>query len=624
MSAFPHTRGRSLVRALLASLLVVCSLALLATSATAASPKLRKAAVAERKADHRLVKSAMALKRCKLRTTGPVACASQRHAVQRNGTRLARKQRRLAQLGGKTHKARTAATTVAAPKISVDGQRLSWARVDGIATYVFVRKVPGQIDQYSLVTGTSVTPPAVPGKTVRYSVRAAVTRSKWAPEVAISYTAVAVPAPTPETAPEPAPAPAPAPTPSVELKAAPALGTSGQTLSWSKVGTVDTYVIVKKVPGESDKYSSVTGTSNTPAAVPGKTVRYSVRTAVDGSARAPAVAITYPAAATTSAPAPQPAPAPAPAAVDGDFQMGVVAGSAHVYELTFLKLLGAKTARLEFGIGASASSMASTIDQYAKAGIRPLLLAGFHGRLPSQSEAQNLASWAAAYGPGGTFWQGKSYPASVAVTHIEFGNETSYAHQFADYSLGTYSARAQTYAQRARDAAISITAANRNVGLLAIGDNAVNQQAWVINMFKAVPNLGDLVVGWTLHPYGPNWATRMDSTINSTRTAGSRDLPVWITEWGLATDDGRCLDDNYGFNKCMSYGEAATTLNSTLRGLQTRYGSRLGAFFLYQAHDQRDPGETNGREHYFGALKDGSGAPKGDYTAAVKANLAAN
>ena len=51
-----------------------------------------------------------------------------------------------------------------------------------------------------------------------------------------------------------------------------------------------------------------------------------------------------------------------------------------------------------------------------------------------------------------------------------------------------------------------------------------------MNMFKAVPDLGSYVAGWTIHPYGPNWATRIDSTVNSTQTAGSRDLPIWVTE----------------------------------------------------------------------------------------------
>jgi hypothetical protein len=373
------------------------------------------------------------------------------------------------------------------------------------------------------------------------------------------------------------------------------------------VDGVSSYVLVRKVPDEAAQYSIVNATSITPPAVPGQTVSYSVRTNVSGSAWAPEVTISYPA----STPAPS----------SGSFSMGVAAGASLSYELSFLKALGTHTARIEFGIGTSASSMAATIDAYAKAGIRPLLLASFYGRIPSSSEAQNLASWAAAYGPGGTFWAGKSYPANTAVTRIEFGNETSYSYQFSDNSPSTYAARAQSYGLRARTAATAIAAANAKVGLLAIGDNAVNQTAWVTNMFKAAPDLGQRVAGWTVHPYGPNWATRIDSTIDSTKTAGSPDLPVWVTEWGLSTDNGRCLSDNYGWNKCMTYADAASTLHNALGGMRSRYGSRLGALYLYQAHDQKASGTASGREYYFGALQSNSSA-KGAYTSEVKADLA--
>jgi hypothetical protein len=303
--------------------------------------------------------------------------------------------------------------------------------------------------------------------------------------------------------------------------------------------------------------------------------------------------------------------------------MGLTAGTAHQYEISYLKSMGARTARIDFDINKSASSMASDIEAYAKAGIRPVLLATFYGRVPSTSEAQNLATWAAAYGPGGTFWQGKSYSTSVMPNEIEFGNETSYSYQWSDNSMGTYAARAQSYAQRAKDAAVAITAANRNVGLLAIGDNAVNQSSWMTNMLKAVPNLADLVNGWTIHPYGPTWATRIDSTINSAKAGGARDLPIWITEWGLSTDNGRCLSDNYGFDKCLSYDAAASTVHSALAGMQSRYGSRLGAFYLYQAHDQYASGTRTGREAYFGATQS-NGAAKGAFTTEIKSELVAN
>jgi hypothetical protein len=479
---------------------------------------------------------------------------------------------------------------LAAPTMSVSGNTVSWTPISGVSSYVFVRKLPNQTPQYSIVNGTSVTPPVVSGTTVSYGVRTNVTGSTWANEVSISY---------PDTT-------------TVDPRTAPTMSVSGNTVSWTPISGVSSYVFVRKLPNQTPQYSIVNGTSVTPPVVSGTTVNYGVRTNVTDSTWAREVSITYPSSTTTS-----------PTSVDGTFRMGAVAGSAHQYELSFLKALGVRTARIEFGVGTPASNLASDVDAYARAGIRPLLLATFWGRNPTTAEAQNLASWAKAYGPGGTFWAGKTYPVGTAVTQIEFGNETSYSYQFSDNSSSTYAARAQTYAQRARDAVTAIRAANPNVGLIVQGDNAQQQTAWVQNMFRAVPNLGDLAAGWTIHPYGPNWATRIDSTINSTRTAGARDLPIWVTEWGLSSDNGRCLSDNYGWNRCMTYGEAATTLHSVLSGMKSRYGSRLDAFYLYQAHDQYASGTQSGREAYFGALQSNS-YTKGAYTTEVKADLAVN
>jgi hypothetical protein len=623
MTHCPPSRAR---RMLTAVLLTMLCLAAMASSAGAAShhrkathhrksthskphgkttsTKLKKAVKARVKADHTLVRKAKAQRACLRKHRRH--CATGRRAVQRAGTRLARADKRLARLGRTPRGARTASATTQAPKLSVSGQTLNWTKVSGVSSYVLVRKVPGQADQYSIVNGTSATPPPALGATVHYSVRTNVSASKWAPEVSITYSA----------------------TTSTDTQAAPVLHVSGETLSWNGVSGVSTYVLVRKVPGQADQYSVVGGTSVTPPAVPGQTVHFSVRTAVDGSAWAPEVAIAYPSSTTPTDPAPtapttDPTPTPTPAPTAGSFNMGVVAGSALSYELPFIQQLGAHTARMTFDIGTPASQMRSTMDAYAKAGVRPLLLATFYGRVPSTSEAQNLGSWAAEFGPGGSFWQGKSYPANTAVTQIELGNETSYTYQFSDNSLGTYASRAQSYALRAKDAATAVKAANSRVGLLAIGDNAVNGTAWVSNMFKAVPDLGQRVAGWTIHPYGPDWKTRIDSTISSTRSAGSPDLPIDVTEWGLSTDNGRCLDDNYGWNKCMTYASAATTLQSAVSGMRSTYGSRLGDFYLYQAHDQYASGTKTGREAYFGGTQSND-APKGDYTTAVKSLFSAN
>ncbi len=143
-------------------------------------------------------------------------------------------------------------------------------------------------------------------------------------------------------------------------------------------------------------------------------------------------------------------------------------------------------------------------------------------------------------------------------------------------------------------------------------------------MFKAVPNLAGMVAGWTVHPYGPEWQGRIDALISQTQADGApSSIPIYITEWGLATDNGRCLSENYGLNKCMSYQEAGNTLGSTVAAMRARYGSRLHAFYLYQAQDQGPSGTSTNREEYFGALQN-DGDSKGPYTAEVQSLLNAN
>ena len=301
----------------------------------------------------------------------------------------------------------TTTSTLTAPTMSVSGNTVSWTPISGVSSYVFVRKVPNQTPQYSIVNGTSVTPPTVAGTTVNYGVRTNVSGSTWAREVSITYSGTPTPSPL----------------------AAPTMSVSGNTVSWTPISGVSSYVFVRKVPNQTPQYSIVNGTSVTPPTVAGTTVNYGVRTNVSGSTWAREVSITY-----SGTPTPSPTPQPQP--IDGTFQMGVVAGSAHRYELSFLRALGVRTARLEFGVGTSASNLAADVDAYARAGIRPLLLAGFRGRLPTVARgAEPRRAGPRVYGPGGTFWQGKSYPANTAVTQIELGNETSYSYQFSDNSL---------------------------------------------------------------------------------------------------------------------------------------------------------------------------------------------
>ncbi len=626
-----HTRTTPTRRGLTAFLAALCMLILTAgaTATAGAAPahharnrvavssrvlphKLIASAKRSTRADRTLVTDARTLKRClSVHRHHPKRCNAARRAVQRAGSRLARAEAKLAKVArhGGRHKAPSGGggagiASLQAPQLTVSGQTLNWAQVANVNTYVFVRKVPGQADQYSVITGTSITPPPVPGVTVHYAIRTSVDGSTWSSEQAITYPAAST----------------------SNTQSAPALSVSGQTLTWKAIASVSTYVLATKVPGHADQYTEVSGTSVTPAAVPGVTVGYSVRTAIDGSAWSPEVKISYPA-----TPTPPPPPPPTPVS-SGPFEMGVVAGSAIEYELPYMQKLGAHTARMEFSINTPVSQMESIIGAYAQTGVRPLLLAGFQSRIPSASEAQNLAGWAAAFGPGGTFWQGKNYPASSAVTDIEFGNETSYSYQFSDtnsasnwYALPSYIERAKNYALRFKDAETAIAAVNPNVGLLAQADDGGSGTAtWVNSMFAAVPDLAGRVAGWTVHPYGPQWEATINRLVSSTKADGApATIPIYATEFGISSDNGRCVQENFGYNKCLTYGEAASTLESSISAMRAKYGSRLRDVYLFQARDQQSTGSSTEREAYCGALQTNQ-ATKGAYTTAVQSLLSAN
>jgi hypothetical protein len=566
-------------------------------------PRLRTAAARSGAAERAFVATARSLHGCRVEhARRPRRCSSLHDALQRTGRRLRRAQRELAAIAVATSGARPGSRARAsrkrAPVLTVSGETLDWTRVDALETYVLKRKVRGQAAQYSLVSGGSTTPPPVPGATVGYAVRTSVVHSAWSEEVTIAY--------------PPASGEAPAPDP----QSAPDLTVSGETLEWGAVANVQTYVLATEVPGRANQYSVVSGTSITPPAVPGATVGYTIRTAVEGSAWSPTVEIAYPAA------APAHPPAEELAGGQGELQTGLNSGT---YEFDFpaTTTLGAKLVRLPFTIEDGPAQLAYAIEKYAAEGVRVLPLAVFDGTIPTPAQAQSLASWASTYGPGGTFWAGRS-DGAFAIESIEFGNETSYSYQYseAEDTPGGYAARAQAYAQRFVEAAKAIRAANPDVGLLAQGDAGNAGAAWVENMFKAVPDLAQYVAGWTIHPYGPNWRERVEAMIWETAAQGApATIPVDITEFGLSTDNGQCLTGNYGWPVCMTYQEAAELLTRTMSELHQVLNGRPGMFLLYTITDRVEPGVSNEREDYFGALQS-SLKPKGAFTTAVEAMLA--
>ncbi|MGA9313704.1 MAG: hypothetical protein WBV77_03640 [Solirubrobacteraceae bacterium] len=311
-----------------------------------------------------------------------------------------------------------------------------------------------------------------------------------------------------------------------------------------------------------------------------------------------------------------------PEATSAVFQPGLNSGSDPTYDIPGAAQLGAKLVRIAFDIDETPQQMETVISEYAAKGIQVEPMASFYGKLPTPAEAQNLASWANAFGPGGTFWTHRSGTLEP-IQSIEFGNETSYSYQYSNDTVAGYASRAQTYALRFAEAVSAIRSTNPSVGLLAQGDAGNANSAWVENMFKAVPNLGGLVAGWTIHPYGPEWRDRLETLIQQTAAQGAPStIPIDVTEWGLSSDNGHCLTENYGWNACMSYQEAGEALSETVSEMRQMLGSRLDMFMLYQVRDQEATGASNQRESYFGALQHEL-QPKGAYTTAVKSLLSA-
>ena len=575
---------------------------------------LAVAAARRTAADRRLVRAAKQMRRCLRRhPRRAAACAASRRAVQHAGRRFSRAEKAMtaaASRNSRRSSLKASSSRRRAPRLSAEGRLLKWRRVGQAKTYLLKSNVPGEAAQYSLVSGTSTAPPPVPGTTVSYRVRTTIPGSAWSPPVAIDFEPVAVPTEAPKAAPKETP----------DDQAAPALQVSGQTLKWSAVAKVQTYIVLRTAAGVPDQYTVVAGTSMTPAAAPGATVHFSVRTAVDGSAWAPEVSISYPAQETTKARTPEVVETPAaPASAPAGFQPGLDSGQEPL-DLSATQTLGAKLVRVEFDIAETPAQLETAVADYANEGVRVLLLATFTSRMPSSAEARGLAAWAKAYGPGGSFWANRS-DGQLAVQSIEFGNETDFSGQYHDEpGDASYSERAALYAVRLKEAAEAIAAASSSVGLLAQEDDQSGD--WINAMYAAVPNLTQYVAGWTIHPYGGREynAGRFARLIKQTAEHGASAVPIDITEFGLTTDNGRCLTYNEGWNPCMSYQEAATVLTSEYDWMRELLGSRLAIFILYQVRDQKPTGATTEWQAYFGALQH-EDQPKGAYTTAVESIL---
>ncbi len=272
--------------------------------------------------------------------------------------------------------------------------------------------------------------------------------------------------------------------------------------------------------------------------------------------------------------------------------------------------MGRPPVRADFAIETDPATQDAVFHDFAAHGLRPLVLASFPNRLPDPAATQRFCSgMAARFGPGGS----EGLPEHLAVRHIEFGNESYYQPATKDAPEG--------YARAFRVCAQAARQANPRVGVLAqsgdVGDANWKSPNWVDRMYSAVPELNELVAGWTAHPYGPkgrsDWVLRFARDYTA---AHGSSAPIFVTEYGIASDDGRCLSDNYSWDPCISYAGAANALVSTMERWKRDY-PRIAEVYYYEAADQRAPGVSSDREHYFG-LTQRDGTPKGPLYTAFK------
>jgi len=513
---------------------------------------LTRAAVRRTRADRLLVTDAKALKLCVSRH--PARCSSARGALQRAGNRLAGASRALAKAARSNRGAASASVRAGlrAPRPGVSGHTIKWARVARINNYVIESKVPGQTAQYALVKGTSVTPPPVPGATVAYRVRTALSGSSWSATISISY-----------------PSPVEVPAEVVDTQAAPVLTVSGQTLSWDQVGGVSTYVLTQHAAGQAAQYTVLSGTSFTPPATPGATVYYSIRTAVNGSAWAPEVTISYP-----SAPPAEPTPP------SGTPASGVIIGTndalgwgPEVAKKTLAA--GLRSARLEAGAGLN------TPQHAREEGFTNNIV--IVGNTPDGSTLAtvNTASWTAT-----TLTEVKEAAAN-GDSLIEVGNEMF---------LKGGQAEPVKYAEMY----VSLDSAVKAAGVSGVkllfndyGDYDPNGVwslvqhggGWLGDALRAQPTLRTIVAGFTNHPYGrpgenqeDNWGPgALFAEHAQAVTLGFTNTDFYVSEFGVRAEAG-------GATGSASLAQQAELVRAVYTELiDTGY---VKGIWFYESHDE--------------------------------------
>lgn len=343
----------------------------------------------------------------------------------------------------------------------------------------------------------------------------------------------------------------------------------------------------------------------------------------DGLLKAFPLATTVPASSTPAQPAPiRPAPAPAPTAAPAtptaptsrtllginaapDWPAAIRAGIAAVAP----KIARLDSSRMSLG----SAETAQAIQMVRAAGAEPLLL--WSDWQPSTTP-QTIRQWVDKF----------------SIKQVEIGNEDFYNYAGKSTTASIAASTAHAYAVQVK--AIHTALQGSGCKLLAQFDFPHWNGVEVTAIHAAVPDFVNYVDGITIHPYVNDVARIATMLQRWNAIGGSTTVPVWATEWGLASDDGRALTPKewktlpdgtrvgtvYGYPNDLTYAQAAALVKPAFDRM--RAACNLATFVVYQDRDQSAHGASIDPEHYFGVnmLTNGSPGPaKQPYADAVKA-----
>jgi Glycosyl hydrolase catalytic core len=379
--------------------------------------------------------------------------------------------------------------------------------------------------------------------------------------------------------------------------ARPVLNAHGHKLSWPAAAKVSKYVLATTGHGKSPhaSYRVLRGTSFTPPAVAGQTMKYELRANTSASRWSKTVSIKYSAKPATAPAAAAPAKAASAAVSSSSMMVGLNSGWGTMSASDMQGSFG--LARIDTSEGGT-----ETPSTYHADGIK--VIATFPGDVGGSYDtggvsAINIPNWVSM---ATTYYASQCMGSTDYCPAIEVLNEP-----YGSWFWGANAADAQNEAAYANLVKAVHQAFQAKYGsgapqILAAYDKT---SGWWAGMVAAVPNITSYFDGVVVHPYGGTGTIASSALGNRalvTEAHTDTGKPDWITEFGWPTAVGQpATGDSLQWNQTQ---QATNIYNFVNWARSTGYVSAL-TYFNY-----RDYGTNN----WYG-VENGAGTKKLGWTA---------